>query len=157
MRFDDLYPELTTPVPYNDRKPKTTALPEVPLRGGKGTPVYLTHSYPTKVPPEAIQPLIEHFTRPGDVVCDSFSGSGMTGVAALRSGRHAVLNDLSPLAAHIAWNLTHACDVAALQRASDAILAECEDDLQEWYQTTCVDCGERARLEWLLWGDIIRC
>jgi len=65
--------------------------PEAAIRGGKGTPVYLAHSYPTKVPPEAIEPLIEHFTRPGDVVVDSFAGSGMTGVAAMRLGRHAYL------------------------------------------------------------------
>jgi DNA methylase len=157
VQLADLYPNLAAPISHTTRAPKGVGLPQVPLRGGKGTPVYLAHSYPTKVPPEAIQPLIEHFTRPGDVVCDPFSGSGMTGVSSLRAGRQVILNDLSPLAAHLGWNLTHACDARGLQRASDAILADCVHEMQEWYQTSCVDCGGEARLEWLLWGDTVRC
>ena len=35
---------------------------------GKNEPIYNVHAYPTKVPPGAILPLIEHFCRDGDVV-----------------------------------------------------------------------------------------
>jgi len=49
---------------------------------GKGHAIYKVHSYHTKVPHRAIMRYILHYTNPGDVVLDGFSGSGMTGVAA---------------------------------------------------------------------------
>lgn len=125
--------------------------------GTKSTAVYLTHSYPTKVPPEAIEPFISHYTRPGDVVADPFCGSGMTGVAARRLGRHAVLSDLSPLAVHLATNNTTRCDPLELRAAAKEVVARCEASLSEWYAASCSACGGKARLEWLVWGDTLRC
>src|SRR5690606_8624759 len=80
------------------------------VAGGRNSSFYLAHSYHTKVPPEAIEPFIEHYTMPGDVVLDPFCGSGMTGVAAALSGRRAILNDLSPAAIHLAWNHSRPCE-----------------------------------------------
>lgn len=53
---------------------------------GKNDPMYMTHSYHTKVPHKAIMRYILHYTKPGDIVYDGFSGSGMTGVAAQMCG-----------------------------------------------------------------------
>ena len=64
-------------------------LPEY-VAGSKGGPWYTSHTYPTKVPPEAITPFIEASTAPGGLVADPFCGSGMTGVAAVLAGRRAV-------------------------------------------------------------------
>ena len=66
------------------------------VSGSKGGPWYTSHTYPTKVPPEAIEPFIEASTAPGGLVADPFCGSGMTGVAAVFTGRRAALSDLSP-------------------------------------------------------------
>jgi len=49
---------------------------------GKNHPIYNAHSYHTKVPHRAIMRYILHYTQPGDIVLDSFCGTGMTGVAA---------------------------------------------------------------------------
>ncbi|NMA74018.1 MAG: site-specific DNA-methyltransferase [Bacteroidales bacterium] len=49
---------------------------------GKNDPIYIAHSYHTKVPPKAITRYILHYTKPGDIVFDGFCGTGMTGVAA---------------------------------------------------------------------------
>ncbi len=49
---------------------------------GKNDPVYNAHSYHTKVPHKAIMRYLLHYTEPGDVILDGFSGTGMTGVAA---------------------------------------------------------------------------
>ena len=90
--------------------------------------ICMAHTYHTKVPYRAIARYILHYTQPGDVVLDSFCGSGMTGVAAqlcaypdkeFRNSvkeeakqkgepgpkwgpRHAVLFDLSPFATFLA-------------------------------------------------------
>lgn len=53
---------------------------------GKNHPIYNAHSYHTKVPHQAIMRYILHYTLPGEVVSDSFCGTGMTGVAALLCG-----------------------------------------------------------------------
>jgi len=46
------------------------------VSGSKGGPWYTSHTYPTKVPPEAIKPFIEASTVPGGLVADPFCGSG---------------------------------------------------------------------------------
>ena len=38
------------------------------VEGGRNSAFYTAHSYHTKVPPEAILPFIEHYSKPGDVV-----------------------------------------------------------------------------------------
>ncbi len=43
--------------------------------------------HPTEKPVSVLQPLIETFTKPGDLVLDPFAGSGSTCVAADQSGR----------------------------------------------------------------------
>lgn len=53
---------------------------------GKNDPIYNVHSYHTKVPHRAIMRYILHYTEPGDVIFDGFSGTGMAGVAALSCG-----------------------------------------------------------------------
>jgi predicted RNA methylase len=44
------------------------------------------HSYATKVPHEIVMRLLLNFTHPGDIVLDSYAGSGMTAVAAQLCG-----------------------------------------------------------------------
>ena len=85
---------------------------------GKNNPIYNAHSYHTKVPHPAIMKLLYHYTQPGDIVYDGFAGTGMTGIAAGMCGldtsrdcnigqRHAICNDLSPVASYISYNLNN--------------------------------------------------
>lgn len=46
--------------------------------------------HPTQKPLALMDKLIRLFTDPGDLICDPFSGSGTTGVAAIRLGRRFV-------------------------------------------------------------------
>src|SRR3989442_14881114 len=48
--------------------------------------------------------LIHQYTKPGDVVCDPFSGCGTVAFESWIAGRHVIANDLSPYAVL----LTHA-------------------------------------------------
>ena len=67
------------------------------VKAGKNSHIYDAHSYHTKVPPQSIVSYIELYSDPGDLIIDPFCGSGMTGVAALMAGRHAIHNALSHL------------------------------------------------------------
>lgn len=154
--FGDLYPEIGN-IPLLERG-------EVPYRdplaqgssGTKNTPAYNVHSYPTKVPPEAIKPFIEHHTAPGAWVLDPFCGSGMTGLAASRIGRGSILGDLSPGAVHLAWNLTHPCDASELAAAASSVLEACAGYLDRLYAVEGRD-REPAHLNWTLFSKQVSC
>jgi len=113
--------------------------------------------YHTKVPPEAIEPYIAHYTRPGGTVLDPFCGSGMTGVAALRLGRRALLSDLSPFATFLAYNHCAPADPAELRRVLEGVLRAVRSDLERLYRTRCPGCGGPARIRHVVWSDTFRC
>ena len=81
--------------------PEPMQLPET-IAAPRTDPIYNCHAYLTKVPIGAIQPFIQTFTKPGEMVVDFFAGSGMTGLAALTLNRRARLSDISVLGKHIA-------------------------------------------------------
>lgn len=62
-------------------------LPENPIPDVIDFPYAGNRLHPTQKPVEALAPLIEAFTKPGDLVLDPFSGSGSTLAAAQQLGR----------------------------------------------------------------------
>lgn len=73
--------------PYDPSKPYSREPFATDTGAGKTHPIYTAHTYHSKIPHLAIMPCILHYTEPGDVVFDGFSGSGMTGVAAQLCGQ----------------------------------------------------------------------
>ena len=126
-------------------------------RGTKGSPAYRAHMYHTKVPPEAIEPYVEHYTRPGDTVLDPFCGSGMTGVAALRLGRRALLSDLSPVATFLAYNQCAPADPEVLRAALREVIGSVRAELEPLYRARCPRCGGAATIRYTIWSDLFRC
>ncbi len=150
---------------------------------GKTDAIYKAHSYHTKVPHLAIVPSILHYTQPGDVVLDGFSGSGMTGVAAQWCGtaptsyrfeleqawkkegrvapkwgaRRAVLNDLSPAATFIGANYNIPFDVDAFAKAGKQLLKEVEQDIGWMYETLHSDGKTQGRIEYTVWSQVYSC
>ena len=138
-----------------DREPFAADVSE-----GKTDPIYMAHSYHTKVPYKAIMRYILHYTKPGDVVFDGFCGTGMTGVAAQlceypeasfksqieaeMSGvewgaRKAILNDLSPAATFLAYNFNNSRDASVFEEEAKRIIEETETECGWMYKTCHVD------------------
>ena len=67
----------------------------VPTRGRERT------GYPTQKPLGVLDRIIKVHSRPGDQVLDFFAGSGTTGEAAARLGRHCTLIDSNPSALEV--------------------------------------------------------
>lgn len=128
-----------------------------PTKAGKNTAIYNAHSYHTKVPPQGIAPYIEHYTEPGDLVLDPFCGSGMTGMAALMTGRCAILNDLSPAAVHIARNYCSPVDTVALRTEYEHVRTNIQEEFDSLYRTTCERCGGPATIGYTVWSDVLEC
>ncbi len=118
-------------------------------------PVYSFHPYHTKVPPAVIKTLIEHYTRPGDLVLDAFGGSGMTGVAAREAGRNAIVIDLSPIASFVsAINTYNNPGYSAIELVESAII-ESKKSLGWLYD---VKEGSRTfSANYYVWTDVFTC
>jgi hypothetical protein len=154
----------------------------VDVSEGKTDALYKAHSYHTKVPHLAIVPSILHYTEPGDIVLDGFSGSGMTAVAAQWCGsapsayrralettwmasrqskpqwgaRIALLNDLSPAATSIAENYNLPLDVDAFAMAGRQLLDRVQLDLGWMYETRHTD-GSLGRIDYTVWSEVFGC
>lgn len=137
------------------RAPDQPFTAEVP--GAAESGVYRAHMYHTKVPPGAIEPYIKYYTSPGGVVLDPFCGSGMTGVAALRLSRRALLVDLSPFATFLAYNHCAYVDVAELRTVLRAVLEKVRPAVEPAYRVECPGCGSRATIRYVVWSDVFRC
>ncbi len=73
-------------------------------RGRLSNPVFKAFAYPSKIFYPNIQKILRLYSNEGDVVLDSFAGSGSTGIASLLEGRKSVLIDDSPYANFIEKN-----------------------------------------------------
>jgi len=120
---------------------------------GKRDQLYEHYSYHTKVPHKAIARYIEHYTEPGDIILDAFSGSGMTGLAAKYVGeRHAILSDLSPYATFIGHHFNSTVKSANLERQFERVAEE-----YKWlYETNHAD-GSRRQINYTVWSDVFTC
>lgn len=125
------------------------------LKSTKRHPVYSYHPYHTKVPPEIIKELIEHYSNPGDVVLDGFSGTGMTGVAAREAGRNAIVGDLSPIATFVSHINTTSFDVNKAIDTLKAIIKESEEKWGHLYITE--EDGKKVRVNYYVWCDVFTC
>lgn len=132
---------------------------------GKSDPIYMAHTYHTKVPPKAIMNYILHYTNPGDIIYDGFCGTGMSGVAcqlcAIKTKveelgylikdddvydkkgklfskiglRNAILNDLSPIASFIAYNYNTQINLDEFIKEANQIISKVENEKGGFYYT----------------------
>ncbi|HEX7315439.1 MAG TPA: DNA methyltransferase [Pyrinomonadaceae bacterium] len=138
--------------------PKLVSTPyALNISAGKNTYVYDAHTYHTKVPPQGIELLIDYYTRPDDVVLDPFCGSGMTGVAATQIGRKAVLSDLSPAAAFIAYNISTPIPAPRYFEAIRQVLASAEELERKLYGTHCRTCERIVPMLYMVWSFGMLC
>jgi DNA modification methylase len=150
---------------------------------GKTHPIYTAHSYHSKIPHLATMPCILHYTEPGDIVLDGFSGSGMTGVAAQLCGqpepefkanleaewkkagygppkwgaRRPILIDLSPVANFIAYNLNVEVSAREFKKAADAFFKKIEAELGWMYETLHTDGRRKGRINYVVWSEVFTC
>jgi tRNA G10 N-methylase Trm11 len=82
-----------------------------------GNPLHSLCSYQGKLKPSLAHHLVARFTRPGDTVLDPLGGVGTIAFEAALQGRHAISNDVNPIA--------QACATAKLGVPERAAVEEC--------------------------------
>ena len=139
---------------------------------GKNNPIYMAHSYHTKVPHPAIMRYILHYTQPGDIVFDGFAGTGMTGVAANLCGskkdvdalkekkakvgvRHGICSDLSPVATHIAATYTCDYNMKLWKKRALSIIDKAEKKYG-WLYKSYVN-GQKVDVNYYIWSETFIC
>ncbi|NLB81350.1 MAG: hypothetical protein GX800_07045, partial [Clostridiaceae bacterium] len=128
-----------------------------PIKTSKRTAIYNMHSYPSKKPHDAIQQYIRHYTKPGDLVLDTFCGSGGTALAALMEGRKAIAIDLSPAATFITKTYCTPIDINYLQRAFNELKKTIKPEIDWLYETRCDRCNGRAMTNYVVWSYVFEC
>ena len=163
--------------PYNESTDDYSVEPYTDdVSEGKHDPFYMAHGYHTKVPYMAIMRYILHYTKPGDIVLDAFSGTGMAGVAALQCGsddmvvrahvgglsekvqwgkRNAIISDLSPIAAFISSNYTSKLDMMKFSNIVTNILDQIQNEYG-WMFETEID-GTKHSVNYIVWSDVYVC
>jgi DNA methylase len=136
--------------------PNLDAVPET-ITAPRTDAIYNCHAYLTKVPIAAIQPFIETFSNPGDVVVDFFAGSGMTGLAALTLGRKAYLSDISVLGRHIANGYLTEVVATELWEAAAAVIKQAQNVLGNLYMTRRAMDGEIVEMVRTIWSFTYVC
>lgn len=148
---------------------------------GKNNPIYMAHSYHTKVPHTAIMRYLYHYTEPGDIVLDGFSGTGMTGVAGQscnnpdsslkylieedfnkqgkkinQGNRKVILGDLSPIASFISYSFNSKKNVEEIKNRLLNILNKIQTDFKWLYETKHTNNG-LGKIEYTIWSDVFSC
>ena len=144
---------------------------------GKNNPIYMAHSYHTKVPHPAIMRYLLHYTEPGDIVFDGFAGTGMTGVAAsnckktnsdlkfklenelpdLKWGkRNTICSDLSPIASFIASNYNRNIDLANDVIFLENLILKLRNTY-DWFYNTKHSNGDIGSINYIIYSDVFNC
>ncbi len=131
-------------------------LPEV-IVAPRTDAIYNCHAYLTKVPVAAIRPFIEAFSDRGELVADIFAGSGMTGLAAMMTGRKAALSDISALGRHIARGYLVDVPEERLVSAGAAVVAAARARLGELYRTCRCSDGADVEMSRTVWSFVYVC
>jgi 16S rRNA G966 N2-methylase RsmD len=146
------------------------------VKEGRHEPIYLAHTYHTKVPWKAVLPFVLAYTKPGDLVVDGFAGTGMVGVACRKAGepalvheasqrdgvtfnsggRRCVVSDISPIATHIASVYNAVWSFEDFEHEAASVLREAYSQVGQLYRT--VDkFGDSCEVKYYVWSDVFGC
>ena len=115
--------------------------------------LYLMHKFWARKPHNVVSKYIEYYTNPGDVVLDSFVGSGVTVIEAARLGRKAIGNDLNPIACFITEMTLAPVDIIKLKAAFVRVQRAVKDKINSYYFVKCSNrhCRKEAIISSVVW------
>lgn len=150
---------------------------ENPLPSTRSGAFFNAFSYPTKISPESIAVYIASITKPGDVVLDTFSGSGSTGIAALLcekptermlsiakklgvspvwGARNAIGYEIGTYGGFAAKTITNRLKEKDFKQSVNSFVKKAEEQLGKYYRATDPD-GKEGYIRHVIWSEIMIC
>ena len=148
-----------------------------PLPSSRSGVFYNTFPYPTKISPEAIAVYIACGTQPGDVVLDSFAGSGSTGIAALLcecptekmkeiakslgvtptwGARNAILYEIGTYASFATQTITNRLRGDEFSQVVDDFISKAEMLVNKMYSAKDPE-GKLGMIRHAIWTEVLSC
>jgi hypothetical protein len=115
------------------------------------------HRYFARRPHTVFAHLIEHYTKPGDLVVDPFYGGGVTLVEGALVGRRVVGFDLNPMAGFITRMELAPFNEADVAAAHAKLLAAVAGRINDLFATHCPSCDTTAAASWLEVSAVVQC
>lgn len=148
-----------------------------PLPSARSGAFFNAFSYPTKISPEAIAVYIATLTKPGDLVVDTFGGSGSTGIATLLcefptekmkklakelnvepewGTRNACVYEIGTYGSFASKTITSRLKAEEFKKAVDSFLKAAEELVNKFYITEDIE-GKRGYIRHVIWSEALVC
>jgi putative DNA methylase len=127
------------------------------LPSNSHTPVYKMHKYFARRPHNVFQSIINHYTKPGDIIFDPFGGGGVTIIEGLTSNRRVLSCDVNPIASLVQYCQAAGISSAKFSEVADSISASVKDKFGESLTTACNECKEAAHVRWFEHAYLVDC
>ena len=150
---------------------------EKPLPSARSGAFFNTFSYPTKISPESIAVYIAATTKPGEIVLDTFSGSGSTGIAALLcehptdrmktlanelgldliwGPRNAIGYEIGTYASFAAKTISNRLKSSEFRKAVADFTKKEKEHLMPYYSAVDPD-GKIGTIRYIIWSEVLVC
>lgn len=150
---------------------------EKPLPSTRAGAFFNAFSYPTKISPESIAVYIASITKPGDVVLDTFGGSGSTGIAALLcekptermlsiakeldvspvwGARNAIGYEIGTYGGFAAKTITNRLKEKDFKQSVNSFVKRAEEQLGKYYRAMDPN-GKEGYIRHVIWSEIMIC
>lgn len=113
--------------------------------------IFAMHKYWGKKPFNEISKFIEKYTKEGETVLDSFCGSGVTLIEALKANRQCIGVDLNPIAIKLAKVSMTAVSPATLNEAFKIIKKNLQSTINSLYEVE--ENGEKTLITHTIWKN----
>lgn len=111
--------------------------------------IYAMHKYWGKKPFNEISKFIDRYTIPGETVMDSFCGSGVTLIEALKSGRKCVGADINPIAIKLTKVSMTAVNINEVNGTFKSIKSNLQKKINSLYEVE--EFGEKTLVTHTIW------
>lgn len=125
------------------------------VKAKKHSAPYQMHKYYARRPYNVFRNLIEHYSKPGDLILDCFCGGGVTLLEGLTVDRKIIAVDLNPLATFITKMQIQQIDIDSLEEYFSEFRKICENEYSKYYFQKTPD-GEQE-VDWVEYIYEVEC
>src|SRR3989304_6706403 len=115
------------------------------------TSMYNFHKYWARKTWNVVGEYIETYCPKTGIVYDSFGGSGVTAIEALRRGRKAIISDISPLATELTRLTIKYIPLEKIKESFERIEKKVKGKILELYKTKCRNCNSEIVFDCAIW------